>query len=217
MVGYYRLKELGFRLSAGAHVLRGGEVEPLDAATALLKAAEQEAERIRQEARDAYAAEKIRGFEEGLEQARMQAVGRIVEESRVLDDALRDIDRDLTNLVIHAVRKLVDGFSDQDKAEAMVRAALKQMRREKRIQLAVAPSQIEHFRRSIGDIKASFPEIDLIDVVEDPSLDPPRIIVESPVGRVDGHFAQRIDELEAILRRSAVVIAEEDAAEGAHR
>ena len=217
MVGYYRLNKLGFRLAAGAHVVRAAEAAPLDAAEALVQAAEREAESIRTEARRAYQEEKKRGYEEGLEQARLQAVGRILEESKVLDDSLHGLERELTGIVVHAVRKLIDGFSDEERAEAILRSALKQMRREKRIQLSVAPSQAQHFRDRIAGIVRDFPEVDLVDVVEDPALDPPRVLVESSVGRVDGHFAQRLDELEEILRRAAVAVTEDETAAGGPR
>ncbi len=50
-------------------------------------------------------------------------------------------------LVLACVRKLVDGFDDRAKAEATVRSALKQMRREKRAELRVAPSLWRPFQR----------------------------------------------------------------------
>jgi type III secretion protein L len=215
VVAYYRLKTLGYELAAGTHVVRAADFAPVDAATKIIEDAEAEAERIREEAREAFRQEKIRGWEEGLEQARMAAVGRMLEESKALDDSLKAIERDLTGVVVHSMRKLVDGFSDVEKAEAVVRSALKQMRREKRIQLAVAPSQFQHFRTVIADIVRGFPEIDLVDVVEDASLDAPRVIVESSIGRVDGNFGQRVEDVEIILRRSVAALQGEAVEEAA--
>jgi type III secretion protein L len=210
----YRLSELGHRLPSGAHVIKAAEVEPIAAATRLLVDAEAEAARIRDAARVAYQEEKIRGYEEGLEQARIAAVGRLLSETRTLDEALARSQGELTKLVVHAVRKLIDGFSDIERAEAVVRGALKQMRKEKRIQLYVSSAHHAHFRDRIAGIIASLPEIDLVDVIEDSALEPPRVIVESSIGRVDGHFAERLEELEALLRR-AVVTAEEPETIGA--
>lgn len=201
MASPYRLTEFGHRLAAGAHVIKAADLEPLAEATRLVADAEREAERIREEARAAYREEKRRGYEEGLEEARVAAVGRLIAETRVLDEALAAAQHALTELVVHSVRKLIDGFSDVERAEAVVHGALKQMRKEKRIQLFVAPAHYAHFRDRIGAITASLPEIDLVDVIEDSGLEPPRVVVESSIGRVDGHFAERLADLEAVIRR----------------
>ena len=203
MVGTYRLTELGHRLAAGAHVIRKAEAEPIAEATRLLQDAEAEAERIREAARIAYQEGKKRGYEEGLEQARIASVSRLIAESKTLDDHLAGVERELVDVVVHAIRKLIDGFSDVERAEAVVRGALKQMRKEKRVQLSVAHAQYAHFRERIAGIASAFPEVDLVDVIEDAALDAPRVIVESSIGRVDGNFAERLDDLEMLLRRAA--------------
>jgi type III secretion protein L len=77
---------------------------------------------------------------------------------------------------------------------------MKQMRREKVAELRVSSSLHEHFRARISAIASEFPEVRLVDVVEDSTLEPSRVILETSIGRVDGDIAQRLDDLETVIR-----------------
>jgi type III secretion protein L len=200
VVGYYRLKELGFRLPAGAHVLTADAVAPLDAATALLAEAEARADSIVAQAREEYERQSRQGYEDGLARARVEAVERLLREGAALDAGLAAMEAELGRVVTACVRKLVDTFDDQARAEAVVRGALRQMRRERRFELRVSPPQYTAFKEGIGAITAEFPEIELIDVVEDAALTPPQIVIESSIGRVEAAFGDSLAEFEAVLR-----------------
>jgi type III secretion protein L len=200
VVGYYRLNELDFKLAAGAHVVPRSEFAAVEQANHLLSEAEATCARIIREAEEAYQSEMRRGYEDGLVEARIQSVGQLLQENRELDQGLLEIQRDLARLVVDCVRKLVDGFDDVTRAEALVKAAMRQMRRENVAELRVPTSLHEHFRQRIAAILSEFPEVQLVDVVEDSTLEPPRIILETSIGRVDGNLAQRLDDLETVIR-----------------
>lgn len=199
MAGYYRLKDLGFTLASGAHVLSREAVEPIAAATALVDEAHRSAEQIVADARDAYEAEKRRGYEEGLTLARLETARMLLAETDLLDRKLAGAEAELTDVVVAAVRRLVQGFSDREKAEILVRAALKQMRREKKAELRVSHEQYHELRESISGLLKEFPEVELVDVVEDPTLVAPQVIVETSIGRVEGDIGRHLEELEAIV------------------
>ena len=200
MAGYYRLSDLGFRLAAGAHVIKRAELSAVDEATRLLGEAERRAAEIVADAQKAYEDEKLRGYQDGLANAKIEAVQRLLDESAVLDQSLVAIERDLSRITAASVRKLIDEFDDKARAEAVIRVALKQMRREKRAELRVSSRLYEHFRGRIGEIMKDFPEVDLVDVVGDPALDPSQIILETSIGRVDGDLGARIEDLESVIR-----------------
>jgi type III secretion protein L len=200
VVGYYRLNELEFKLAAGAHIVPRPEFAAVEEANRLLSQAEATCAQILQRAEEAYQNEMRRGYEDGLVEARIQSVGQLLNENRELDQGLLEIQRDLARLVVDCVRKLVDGFDDVTRAEALVKAAMRQMRRENVAELRVPSSLHRHFRERIGAILSEFPEVQLVDVVEDSTLEPPRIILETSIGRVDGNLARRLDDLETVIR-----------------
>jgi type III secretion protein L len=203
MGGYYRLKELGYRLPAGAQILSKEEFAPIEATTTLLTDAEARAKAIVAEAETAYQRECVRGYEDGLAKAKLDAAERLLQESGMLDAKLREVERDLVHVVSASVRKLVDTFDDTTRAEAVVRGALRQMRREKKAELRVSPEQVGHFKLSIASIIKEFPEVEMVDVIEDTTLTAPQVVLETSIGRVEGDFGQRLIELEEILRTTA--------------
>lgn len=203
MVSYYRLKELGFRLASGAHVLPKEAFEPVEAASALLEQARAEAARIVKAARAEFQSQRKRGHEEGLAQARLEATGRLLEENNLFERKILGMEKELTEIVVAGVRRLVNGFDDRAKAESIVRAALRQMRREKKAELRVSPEQHADMKASIDDIAKEFPELELIDVVEDATLVAPQIIIETSIGRVECDLGRSMEELEHVLRGAA--------------
>ncbi len=202
MVSIYNLKDIGYRISDGASLIKAEQLSSVEEATRLVSQARATADEIVADAQRAFEEEKARGLEEGRNQARREAFERLVADQAVLDEGLRKMDADLADVVFRCVRKVVDSFDDRALAEAITRSALKQMRREKRAQLRVPSQLYETFCEKIDEIVRGFPEIELVDVVEDPSLMPPQIILESDVGRVDGDLTQALDDLSEVVHRA---------------
>jgi type III secretion protein L len=203
VVGYYRLKEVGYALRAGAQVLSPEEFSPIADATALLTDAEARAASIVAAAEEAYRRECQRGYDDGLARSSLEAAERLLKESAALDAKLLQFERDLVQIVTVCVRKLIDTFDDVSRAEAVVRGALRQMRREKKAELRVSPGQVAHFRSCISAILQEFPEVELVDIVEDALLVAPQVVLETSVGRVEANFGERLAELETIIRSAA--------------
>jgi type III secretion protein L len=215
---YYRLTELGFRLPAGTQIVPADELARLQQATDILTAAEARAASIVADAEEAYRRECARGYAEGLAQGKLHEAERLLREGALLDEKIGEIERDLANVVAACVRKLIEDFDDHARAEAVVRGALRQMRHEKKAELRVSTQQVAHFRNVIDGIRSEFPEVELIDVIEDTALTAPDIILETSIGRVQGDFGARLAELETIIKTAArhpVDPADESGAAGA--
>ncbi|WP_378940844.1 type III secretion system stator protein SctL [Mesorhizobium sp. ANAO-SY3R2] len=203
MVGYYRIRELGFRLASGAHIIPKATFEPVAESSAIVDAARQLAATIIEDSQRTFEEMKQRGYAEGTARARVEAVERLIEEQRVLDASIAALETDVSELVIAAVRSLVDTFDDNAKAEILVRASVRQMRREKKAELRVSREQYEYLRKIIGTIVADFPEVELVDVVADDGLVSPQIIVETAIGRVEGDMGRNMDDLALAIRNAA--------------
>lgn len=200
MVAYYRLKELGYALAPGTHVIPPEVFEPVAAATTLLSDAEARAAEIVAEAETAYARRSDEGYADGLARAGLEAVERLLRESAVLDAGLKAVEAEMARIVAASVRKLVEGFDDHARAQAVVRGALRQMRREKRSELRVSSAQFPAFKANVAAIIADFPEVELVDVVEDTALTGAQVVLESSIGRVEAEFGASLADLEAIIR-----------------
>lgn len=200
MVGVYRLNKTGFSVAGGTHVVPAAAFAAIETAEQLVAAAEAEAARIRGEAVAVFEAEKRRGYAEGLKEVQLEAVGRLIEETAELDRGLAGVEGDLTRLVVAAVKTLMSDFDDVTRAESVVKASLAHMRREKRAELLVPPALVEPMRARMAAILAEFPDIELVEVLADTTLTGAQIVLQSPIGRVDGDLAGRIDALETVIR-----------------
>lgn len=203
MVGVYRLRELGFRLASGAHILPREVVEPIAVATELVDEARRMADGIVADAQRVHGEEKERGYSDGLAMANLAAVERLLEENRALELKLQAFEDDLSEIVVTCVRRLVDDFDDERKALSLVRASLRQMRRQKKAEVRVAISQYAQMREAVAGLRSEFPELDLVDVVAEEALIAPNVIVETSLGRVEGNVGRALDDLAEAISRTA--------------
>jgi type III secretion protein L len=215
MAGYYRLKNLDYTLASGAHIIPHEAFSAVEEANGLVEQAEAARDEILQAAQQSYHDERRRGYDEGQMEARLEAIAQLLYESHELDQCLLTIERDLTRLVSDCVRKLVGGFDDTARAEGLVRSALQQMRREKCAELRVPSHLHQYFRKSMASVLKEFPEVQLVDVVEDSALEADYIVLETSIGRVEGSVTQRLEDVVTVIR-SAHVRASADALDALH-
>jgi len=201
MAGYYRLKDLGASL-AGGRIIPAERFAALEEADGLVVAAEKRASEIVAAAVELQETEKRRGYEEGLKSAQLDAVSRLLAERREFDRSLADAEREIAALVVSCVRKVMSEFSDLERVRSIVGGALARMRREKRVELRAAERISSQLRSAVATLKSEFPEIELIDVVDDSALAGDQVVIETAIGRVDGSFGARLDALEARIRES---------------
>lgn len=200
MVDYYRLKEIGLQLGAATRIIKRAEMADLEDATDIITAARQKAADIVAEAEQLREAERQRGYEEGLKAAEVETFDRLIREQAQFDDALERSRADITDLVLGCTRSIVQHLNPADVAVSMTRTALGRMRREKRCQLFAPASIAPEIQTRVEAILADFPEIELVDVVEDASLSAPNVILVSALGRVSCSLDESMTSLEAALR-----------------
>ena len=202
MVDIYRLNDIGVTLGSGARILKSADREALDASRSIIEAAHAKAEDITALAREQYESEKQRGFREGQEEAAKAAMENLLAEQAQLDASLAALEGDIAAMVDDLVRKAVGDISDSTLSQELTRSALKKMRREKRVQLHVAPSMVDQLQKQVAGFVEEFPEIELIDVVADPQLSSPDVILVSELGRVSCVLDDTLDQLGILLQKA---------------
>jgi type III secretion protein L len=194
-----RLRHFGLDVAAPDGVIKAQTVDKIDGAEALVKAAEAEAQRIRQEAEAVYAAEKARGLQDGLAEAARDSAQRLIEDTRLLDSRLARIEADLADLVTDAVREIIKRFEAPALVEEVTRTALDEVRSEHRVQLHVARESEETLRDAMQNILADYPEIEVLDIVVDPDITPPNLRLESGLGIVTFSLEDTLEGLRTLL------------------
>lgn len=199
MDSFYRLKNLDFQLPTGSHILSVDAMAALMSATTLVSEAEASAAQIRENAQTVFTTERARGYAEGYRQAEIEAAALLFKENALLEKKLAQLEAELSALVVDCVRRLVDDFSDNEKAVSFIRTALRKMRSEKAVHVRVSPDRLAEIRISAEKLFSEFSEIDLIDVIEDDALKPSRIVVESAFGRIEADLDDSIARLHQLL------------------
>jgi len=202
VVQLYRLKEIGVGLSAAVPVLKREDAAAVAQAEDIVAAAEARAAEIIRDAESIYAAEKARGYSEGKAEAAREALAATVAEQAALDAALARVEADLAALVIACLRHILAEMEPLPVAQELARAGLRKMRQERRAQLFVSPTLAEAMRCTVEAITAHFPEVELLDVVEDPSLDPPSVVIQSSLGKVSCVLDDAIADVEVLVREA---------------
>ena len=196
----YQLSTLGLGLAVEDGIIPRDALEGIDAAGLIVERAQRQAEELREEARHAFAAEKTRGLAEGLAAAEEQAAARLLSEHALLDRTMIALESDLADLVLDVMRKLILTYDREALVTEFVRSALATMRSEKRVQLHLPPSTLESVRSALGGFMEDYPEIELIDIIPDGTLEPPNLRLESTLGVVNFVLDDTVAGLERLLR-----------------
>jgi type III secretion protein L len=165
-------------------VIPAKDIEAWETGKAYLKAAAEEAERLKEEARGAYEEAKRRGFEEGRKEGAAAAAKLLAETAQKADLHLARSDRQLVDLALAVVRRVLGDFDVGQLVRNAVRHALAKERQDQHLTLYVAPEMVDPLR---ADVDGLFdPAVrHLIAIEPDSRLDQGQCRLASDVGFVD--------------------------------
>lgn len=164
-------------------------------ATSLIEAAEADAAAIRAAAREAHEQERKRGYEEGLEAARMEAAEQMIANVGSTIDYYEKVEGRMIELVLQAMRRIVADYDDRERVTTVVCGALSAVRNQKQVTLRVAPDKVDLLKQSTDELLASFPGIGYVDIVADGRLSGDACIVETEIGIVEASMEGQITAL----------------------
>jgi type III secretion protein L len=201
MAEFYRLKAFGHGLAAPSGVVKAAALVELGQAGDILAEAERKAAALIAEAQEVYESEKLRGHAEGRAAADAERAVRMIEDLGRLDSRLSDLESELGGVVFACVRQIIAGFEGEALAEQVARSALASMRSERRGQLYVSTAAYRHTRKAMKKLLEGFPEIELVDVIEDPELRAPDVRLESAMGVVTFVLDDTLSALQRLLEQ----------------
>jgi len=165
-------------------------------ASELLEHARQEAAQLLSSARQQLEAERARGYQQGLEEARLELTERMIETASRTVELFASIEQRMVSLVMDAVRRLMADFSDTERVMAVVRSALSVLRNQRQLTLRIAPEHVEQIRARASDLLEQFPGVGILDIVADPRLKHDATILESEIGLVEASIESQLQAIE---------------------
>ena len=196
------LKKNSIELHSPTRLVKAEEAAAVRRAEEVLADAEAEADRIRAEAKEAFKAEKQRGYEKGLEEGKAAIVARKLE---LLDESvafMEAVEGKMVEVVMTALKKCVMEIGDEELVVQIVRKVMNAVvRNQRHITLKVAPEMVSVVRARLNELLADYPLIEEIDVQENTRLKGAACMIETEAGIADASIETQLAAIEKSLKK----------------
>lgn len=200
------------RLQPQGKRLRAAEVAAWNEGLSAVDAAQAYADRMRSDAQDAYEAQRALGYAEGMRQAREEKAAELLRVEGQTALYFSRMTDSVVQLVMDAVRKLIQGFDDGERVLAVVHSCLDLMRTERHLRLHVHPDQVGFMRGQVDALLAVYPAMAQIEVHPDEELVRDGCRVESEIGVAEASLQGQLEALLKAMSSAFVTSPEADAA-----
>ena len=194
-------RSLPMQLAPGTRIVPAADVAAWTDAQGLLAAARAQAQAIVASAQEQLAQERARGYAEGVAEAKMEQMEKMIETVGRTVEYFAAVENDVVALVMGAVRKIVDDFDDEQRVLTVVKNALSVVRNQKQMTLRLHPSQVETVRGHVNDLLAAYPGVGYLDILADGRLQPDACILESEIGMVEASIEGQIAALQGAFQK----------------
>ncbi len=181
-------------------ILSPSEMKAVVDAGSLLAQARDMNARTRETVAAAEAEGRTRGYQEGFDRGRTEALGELIDAVDRARQRLSASDEELAEIVLAAVEQMIGELDEKDAALRCVRRALADAAAD--IWAVVRVSSDDHAHVQAGlqtlPLTANWPEIKAIEA--DPLLKRGEIILETPKGRIHVGLRQQLSRLKAGLQ-----------------
>ncbi|MBK4733237.1 HrpE/YscL family type III secretion apparatus protein [Noviherbaspirillum pedocola] len=147
----------------------------------------------------AYVRARERGYEAGLEAARAEQSREMMTSIHQKVAYLNSVERQLSGIVMSAICRIINDFSDKDKVLAVVRLAVAEVRNQKQILLKVNPEVVSQLQDELIRIQELYPMVAHIEVVPQGDLATDSCIVETEIGVVQASITSQLRALHQSL------------------
>jgi type III secretion protein L len=196
-------------------VIKGDDYWSYQTAKDLISSANKKRDEIIDAAIEGFEAEQKRGYREGLEQARLEQASKMIGVISQTVEYFGKIESQMVDLVLDAVRRIVDDFDDREKVVKVVRTSLTMVRNQRQISIRVHPENIAEVKSQINHLKTSFPGIEQMEVISDVNLAKDACVIESDMGQVEASLTGQMEALRHSFSRVFGVAPEETRTEKA--
>jgi len=174
-----------FAFSQGKKYIKSSEYKTLHRSSAIINVAKKRADVIIEQAEKHYLNEKKRGYEEGIIESKVDQSEQMLKIVGRSISYLSEIENELSEVLMSAVNKIIDGFDDKELTVGLIRSGLQHVRNERQVTVRIPPGHFTHVKGKINEILADYKGIGFINPVSDPRLDAGSCILESRIGVVD--------------------------------
>jgi type III secretion protein L len=137
------------------------------------------------------------GIAQGAEESRKQLSEQMLKASSDTLAQLAKVEKDLLDVVVNAVRKIINDYDDDKLALAMVRNGLKLVCKSQRVIVRVNPKKIDKLMQGLAGLNHN---IDFLEIMPDENLADTDCVLESDIGIVRASLEEQLQHIENSLR-----------------
>ena len=196
------LNKEDFVLQSDRRVVKATDAATAASAAGIIAAAEEEARRIREDAKVAFEMEKKRGYEKGLADGKMEIAMQKLDQVDQSVAFMEGVEKKMADVVLKALKSFVVEVGDREMVVQIVRKTMNAViRTQRQVTLKVAPELGETVRARIAEFRAAYPTVETFDVVEDPRLKGPACVLETEAGVADASVDTQLAAIEKSLKK----------------
>ena len=196
------LKNKDIELDSAKRLVKRDEVATVARAEEIIAAAERRAAEIEAEAKRAFEAERVRGYEQGLAEAHEKALEQKLELVSESVNYMQSVEAEMGGVVMKALRKCVDDVGDSEMTVQVVRKAMAAIvRSQQQVTVRVPSDKVQLVKGRMGEILKDFPSVSFLDVVEDARLTGAACVVETAAGMVESSIDAQLKIIERSIRK----------------
>lgn len=201
MGSMFLLKKQAFEPAPGVKILKADDYARMVEANDLLEEARAHYEKITAEAQEIYEAQKSRGYEEGLEEGRMEHAARVFEVAAESLDYFEKLELTVVKIVSDALERVLGELNEDELILRVVKSGIAIARNEHRVVVRVCPGQVKVVEEAQADLLRHFAGIRMLDVVADSRLKKGDCLVESEMGVVDAGLETQMTALKRVMEQ----------------
>lgn len=185
-----------------SRILRAEQADLWIDGYAFVRAAQEEAQSVRDNSEQWLEQARQEGFESARQQGAEEVSALLIETSLKVEAWLSGLESSLADLALGIVREVLDEMDDAERVLRCTRKALNAFRQDQALSLFVPRLEVEAVRRRL---KSELDNLPVITVESDDQLQPGQARLSSPVGSVELGLEAQLSN----LRRNLLPFADE--------
>lgn len=202
MPAFIKLNPGDIHLASGVKVIKAEHYSQYLQAEDLVSTARRQSRQIIEQAEEAYQREKQRGFQEGLDQARVEQATAIMATLARCQQQQRHLEDKLVEVVMATVKKVIGDHDRLELTRRLVGQALDQNKCSQAV-LRVHPVNAPLLQKQLASIQANYPDLDYLEIQKDSAMEETGCILETELGNIQATLSTQLAALEQAASQRA--------------
>ncbi len=194
---FIQLDNLAPRVKPGVKVIKSAEYIQYKSAKELWQKSQEDLKKNKAEAEELKLKSIESGLNKGAEEAKARMASQMLNSASSLMSQLSNIEKDLTQVVLSAVRKIISDYDNEKLVLEAVKKGLQPVYNSQRVAIRVNPESIPFLSSQLDNLKH---EIDFLEILPDSQLKATDCVIESDIGIVDASIDSQLRAIEDAVK-----------------